>query len=68
MEVEGLLALLGSVLPEAGPFAFDLDTATGFLLNMLDILPTVADHRSSQVETRDWLQPHHNPFFGPLAL
>ena len=55
------------MLHEAGITAFDLDAASGFLLDVLDVSSTVSDNLCSQVEALNGLEVNWNPFFGPFA-
>ena len=68
MKEEGLFALFRSVFSVARTAALDLDAAAGLLLDVFDILPTVAHNRSPEVEARDWLQVNKDLLFGPFTL
>lgn len=48
--------------------AFDLDTTSGLLLDVLDICTAVADYLSSQVEAVNWLEVDGNLLFRPFPL
>lgn len=69
MEIHRFIALsVCAVLHEARIAAFDLDTATSFLLDMLDVSTTVTYHLCPQVKARDWLEIDGNALFRPFAL
>lgn len=58
----------GAVLHEARAPTFDLNPATGLLLDMLDIGTALSDDLSTQVEPGNGLQVHGNPLLGPFTL
>jgi len=69
MEVERFVAFLPStVFHEAGATAFDLDSAAGFLLDVFDILPAVADDAGAEVEAGYGLETDDDFLFGPFTL
>ena len=53
---------------EAAPTAFDLDSATSLLLDVLDICAAMANHLSSKIKARDRLHIDRYTLFGPFAL
>jgi hypothetical protein len=53
---------------EATPTAFDLDSTTSLLLDMLDICAAMANHLGSKIKTRDGLHIDRYTLFGPFAL
>ena len=68
MQVHGFITFaIGAVLHEAGITAFDLDAASCFLLDVLDVSSSVSDDLRPQVEALDGLKIDWNPFFGPFA-
>ena len=68
MQVHGLITLaIRAMLHEAGITAFDLDTASCFLLDVLDVSSTVSDDLRSQVEALDGFKVNWDSFFGPFA-
>jgi len=69
MQVHIFIAFLTStMLHEPRTTSFNLDTASSFLLDVLDICSSVADNLSTEIESRDWLKINRNLLFRPLAL
>ena len=69
MQEHRLLAFSASTgFHEAGAPTFDLDLASGSLLNMLYIRTALSDHLGTKVKARNWLKVHWNPLFGPFTL
>jgi hypothetical protein len=69
MQVHLFIALTASaVLHKAGTASFNLHTASGLLLNMLDICTTMTNNLSTQVEAWDRLKANRNSLFWPFAL
>lgn len=69
MKEHVLIALVVSGCFEvARAAAFDLDTTSGFLLDVLHIGTAMADHLSSQVETVNRLEIDGNLLFRPFPL
>jgi hypothetical protein len=69
MKIHVLIALTTcTMLDESRTATLDLDTASGFLLNMLHISSSMTDDLSSKVESRHWLKIDWDFLFGPLAL
>ena len=69
VEVHWLIALaVGAMLHKTGISSFDLNTTSGFLLDMLDVGASMTHHLCSQVEARDRLQIDGYPLFRPFAL
>ena len=69
MKEHGLIALVVSGCFEvARAAAFDLDTTSSFLLDVLHIGTAVADYLSSQVKTMDGLEVDRDLLFGPFSL
>jgi len=69
VEVERLVTFLpAAVFHKAGAAAFDLYSATGFLLDVFDVLPTVADDTSAEVEAGYGLETDDDFLFGPFTL
>lgn len=52
----------------SGPAALDLNTASSFRLDMLDVCATVSNNLSAQVETGDRLERDCYLLLGPFAL
>lgn len=68
VEVHGLVAFaIRTMLHEAGITAFDLDTASSFLLDMLNIGASMTNYLGSEIEAWYGLQIDRNSLFGPLA-
>ncbi len=69
MEIHWFVAfLVGPMLYKARIPSFDLDTAAGFLLDMLDVSTTVTYHLCPEVEAGDWLKINGDALFRPFAL
>ena len=69
MEIHRLIALsVCAMLHKARVAAFDLDTASSFLLDMLDVSTTVTNHLCPEVEARDWLEIDGYTLFRPFTL
>lgn len=69
VEVHWFVAfLVGAMFYEAGVAAFDLDAASGFLLDVFDVGSAVADDLRSQVEALDRFKVDWNALFGPFPL
>ena len=56
------------MLHETGSTTLDLDTASGFLLDMFDIRTALTYNLSTEVEAGDRLEVDGDLFFRPLAL
>lgn len=68
MKVHLLIALgVGVVLDEAASTSLDLNTASRFLLNVLDVAAARSDDLSAQVEPWNGLQINWNALVWPLA-
>lgn len=68
MQVHLLIALhLGIMFFEAAASALDLNSAAGFLLDVLDVRSASSDNLGAQVESRNGLEIDGNALFGPLA-
>jgi hypothetical protein len=69
MQIHGLVALsIRAMFSEARAASFDLDFATGLLLNMLHVCSALTDNLGSQVETLDRLKVDRNSLLGPFPL
>lgn len=68
VKVHGLIAFaIRAMLHEAGVATFDLDAASSFLLDMLNVGASMTNHLCSEIEAWYGLQIDSNPLFGPLA-
>lgn len=68
MKVHGLVAFsIRTMLHEAGVATFDLDAASSFLLDVLNIGASMTNHLCAEIEAWYGLQVDRNPLFGPLA-
>jgi hypothetical protein len=68
MQIHVLITLtVRCMLHKPRTTAFDLYTASSLLLNVLDIIATMANNLSTKIETWDWLKIDRNPLFGPFA-
>jgi len=68
MQVHGLVAFPAcGGLHKARATAFDLHTASSFLLDVFDISAPMANNLSSQVESWDRFKVDGNPLFRPFA-
>lgn len=56
------------VLHKARASTFDLNTASSFLLDVLDIRAALANDLSTEIEARDGFEIDRNLLFWPLAL
>ena len=56
------------MLHKARPATLDLDTASSFLLDMLDVSASVSYNLSTKVESRKRLQVDGNTLLRPFAL
>jgi hypothetical protein len=69
MKIHILIAFATSaVLHESRAAALDLNTASGFLLDMLDIGATMADDLGAKVKAGKRLKVDWNLLFGPFTL
>jgi hypothetical protein len=69
MQVHWLVALLtGISFGVTRSTAFDLDAASRFLLDVLDISTAMAHHLGAQVEARNGFEINGNALFGPFTL
>ena len=69
VEVHWLVALaVGAMFHETGISPFDLNAASGFLLDVLDVGASMTHYLCSQVETWDGLQVDGYPLFRPFTL
>lgn len=69
MQIHGLITLVsGIVLHETRPTAFDLNTASSFLLDVFDIGTTLADDLGTEIEARNRLEIHRDLLLWPFAL
>jgi hypothetical protein len=69
MQIHIFITLATStMLHESGTTAFDLDTASGLLLDVLDISTTMTNNLSTKVETRNRLKVDWNLLFWPFTL
>lgn len=69
MQEHRLIALaLGAVLDEARATAFDLNTTTGALLNVLHIGTALANDLGTQIESGDRFEVDGDAFFWPFTL
>src|SRR5689334_21678030 len=69
VEVHGFVRLLaGAVLHEATTTPFDLHSASGLLLDVLDVGATLADDLSPQIETGDIFHIQENSLLWPFTL
>lgn len=53
---------------EAGSTTFNLYSATGFLLDVLDVRAAMADDLGAKVKPRNGLKANGDTFLGPFAL
>ncbi len=69
MEIHRLVAFSASaMLHKSRVTALDLDTATSFLLDMLDVSASMTYNLCSQIEPRKWLEVDWYTLFWPFAL
>ena len=69
MQIHRFITLLvGTMFRKARSTAFDLDTASRFLLDMFDICAPMTYNLCAKIEAWKWLQVDRNTFFGPFAL
>jgi hypothetical protein len=69
MEIHVLITLPAStVFHESRATAFDLNTASGLLLDMLDISATMTNNLSTKVEARKWFEIDRDLLFRPFTL
>jgi hypothetical protein len=68
MKVKRFVAFFRSMFSEARPPAFDLNSATCLLLDVLHILSTMSYNRCTKIKTRNRLQSNGYFFFRPFAL
>jgi hypothetical protein len=69
MKKHVLIALMiGGCFEVAGTAALDLDTTSGFLLDVLHVGTAMTDYLSSQVETVNRFEVNGNLLLGPFPL
>jgi putative ubiquitin-RnfH superfamily antitoxin RatB of RatAB toxin-antitoxin module len=69
VQIHGFIAFSSSVvLHKSRSTALDLDTASGFLLDVFDVGTTLTDNLSTEVESNDRFEVYGNLLLGPLAL
>jgi hypothetical protein len=69
MQIHRLVAFsICADFSEARATAFDLDLATGLVLNVFDVRATLAYNLGSQVESWDRLEVNWNALFWPFSL
>jgi hypothetical protein len=69
MKIHGFIRFCTcAMFHEAAATAFDLDSTTSLLLDMLDICAAMANHLSSKIKAWDRLHIDRYTLFGPFAL
>jgi hypothetical protein len=69
VEIHILVALTTrAMLHESGTTALDLDTASGLLLDVLNISATMANNLSTKIEAWKWFKIDWDLFFRPFTL
>lgn len=69
MQIHWFIAfLVSAVFLESRSAALDLDTAVSFLLDVLNVLTSLANNLRAQIKARDGFQVNWNAFFGPFWL
>ena len=69
MEVHWLIALaVGAMFHKTRIPPFDLNTTSGFLLDVLYVGASMTHYLCPQVEAWNWLQVDGYPLFRPFAL